>query len=160
MKVAVIEPMEEIRYEDIQPDENGSYLKELQRLVGGMIEPVDVMYGEQPLLWVNEEGILQGMMPCRAIYANQHMEDSGYLSMMDMQTPVKKDDLYTILFGTIVACSYIIDDEGERILRDLTDEEIAQLEADFWNTHSGIEEALKIKLNAGMRLAQERDSHA
>lgn len=127
MRVAVMEPMEEIRYENIYPDENGSYLEELQRLVGGMIEPVDVMYGDEPLLWVNENGIFEGLMPNRAIYANQRMEDRGYLSMMDMQTPVKKDDLYTILFGPIVACAYNVNEEGERVERDLTAEEISQL---------------------------------
>lgn len=160
MKVAVMEAMEEIRYEDIQPDEEGSYLKELQRLVRGNIEAADVLYGEQPLLWVNECGILEGMMPNRAVYANQRMEDHKYLSMMDMQTPIKKDELYTILYGPIVACSYEVSEEGERVMRDLTPEEMSRLEDDFWNENSGLEEALKIRLMAEARRAQECDSHA
>lgn len=160
MKVAVMEAMEEIRYEDIQPDEEGSYLKELQRLVRGNIEAVDVLYGDQPLLWVNESGILEGMMPNRAVYANQRMEDRKYLSMMDMHTPIKKDELYTILFGPIVACSYEVNEEDERMMRDLTPEEMSRLEDDFWNENSGIEEALKIRMMTEARRAQERGNHA
>lgn len=159
MRVAVMEAMEEIRYENIQPDEDGSYLKGLQRLVRGNIEAVDVLYGEQPLLWVNESGVLEDMMPNRAIYANQHMEDRKYLSMMDMETPIKKGELYTILFGPIVACSYEVNEEGERVMRDLTPEEMSRLEDDFWNENSGIEEALKLRIMAMNRRSQERGSH-
>lgn len=143
--------MEEIRTIDIQPDERGSYLKALQGLVGGLIEPVDVLYGEHPLLWVNDNGIAEGLMPSRALYANERMEEMGYLSMMDMETPVKKGDLYAILYGPIVACSYDRDECGERTLRDISDEELYQLEEDFWNKHSGIEAALKIHLINAMR---------
>lgn len=151
MKVAVMEPMEEIRTIDIEPDESGSYLKPLQGLVGGLIEPVDVLYGDQPLLWVNDNGIAEGLMPSRTVYANERMEKMGYLSMMDMETPVKKGDLYTILYGPIVACSYDVDDQGERILRDISDEELCQLEEDFWDSHSGINTSLKFWLINQMR---------
>lgn len=160
MKVAVMEAMEEIRYENIQPDEDGSYLKELQRLVRGNIEAFDVLYGNQPLLWVNESGILEGMIPNRAVYANQRMKERKYLSMMDMETPIKKGKLYTILFGPIVACSYEVNEEGERVMRDLTPEEMSRLEDDFWNENSGIEEALKLRIMAMNRSSQERGSHA
>ena len=139
MKVAVMELMDDVRVVDIEPDKRGSYLHALQELVGGNIEAVDVLYGEQPLLWVNENGIAEGLLPNRAIYANERMETLGFLSMMDMETPVKKGDLYTIHFGTIVACSYDRDDEGQEIMRDIADDEIARLKLDFWNTCSAIE---------------------
>ena len=87
MRVAVMEAMEEMRIVNIQPDEKGSYLQALQSLVGGNIEPVDVLFGEQPLLWVNENGIAEGLRASWAIYANKRMEERGYLSMADMEAP-------------------------------------------------------------------------
>lgn len=41
---------------DIEVDETGSTLHDLQRLVGGNIEPFDVIFGEGISLYVNEEG--------------------------------------------------------------------------------------------------------
>lgn len=40
---------------DIEVDEAGSTLHDLQRLVGGNIEPFDVIFGEGISLYVNEE---------------------------------------------------------------------------------------------------------
>ena len=119
-----------------------------------------MLYGEQPLLWVNESGVFEDMMPNRAIYANQRMEDRKYLSMMDMETPIKKGELYTILYGPIITCSYEVSVEGERVMRDLTPEEMSRLEDDFWNANSGIEEALKLRIMAMNRRSQERGIHA
>lgn len=42
---------------DIKVDEEGSTLHDLQRLVGGNIEPFDVIFGEGISLYVNEEGL-------------------------------------------------------------------------------------------------------
>lgn len=39
---------------DIEVDETGSTLHDLQRLVGGNIEPFDVIFGEGISLYVNE----------------------------------------------------------------------------------------------------------
>lgn len=41
---------------DIKVDEEGSTLYDLQRLVGGNIEPFDVIFGEGISLYVNEDG--------------------------------------------------------------------------------------------------------
>lgn len=41
---------------DIKVDETGSTLHDLQRLVGGNIEPFDVIFGEGISLYVNEDG--------------------------------------------------------------------------------------------------------
>lgn len=147
MKVAVMEFDEEIKTKEIEPDENGSYLHALQDIVGGNIEALDVLYGEQPLLWVNEEGIFERLMPSRAIYANKRMEDAGYLSQMDGESVVKDGELYTIVFGPCVACSYDRNADGEDIMRDITDDELLMLEEDLWNKRSGMEEMLRIKLH-------------
>lgn len=146
MKVAVMEFDEEIKTVDIEPNEKGSYLSVLQGLVGGRIEPINVLYGDMPLLWVNEEGVFEGLAPSRAIYANKRMEEEGYLSQRDGETVVKDGELYAVIFGPIVACSYDCDENGERVMRDISADELLKLEEDFWNKRSGMEEALRAKL--------------
>lgn len=66
---------------DIEVDEAGSTLHDLQRLVGGNIEPFDVIFGEGISLYVNEEGLFT-CPPNRAVYATKGMEEAGYLSMI------------------------------------------------------------------------------
>lgn len=55
---------------DIEVDETGSTLHDLQRLVGGNIEPFDVIFGEGISLYVNEEGLFT-CPPNRAVYATK-----------------------------------------------------------------------------------------
>lgn len=124
MRIVVFEPGEPARIDNIEPDEKGSYLRKLQELVGGMIEPVSVLYGNQPMLWVNDSGLVDELPLNRAIIANEDMEKRGCRSWMGTRAPVRKGDTYTILAGTIVACSYDRDSEGEEVMRDITDEEI------------------------------------
>lgn len=57
---------------DIEVDETGSTLHDLQRLVGGNIEPFDVIFGEGISLYVNEEGLFT-CPPNRAVYATKGM---------------------------------------------------------------------------------------
>lgn len=61
---------------DIEVDETGSTLHDLQRLVGGNIEPFDVIFGEGISLYVNEEGLFT-CPPNRAVYATKGMEEAG-----------------------------------------------------------------------------------
>ena len=79
---------------DIKVDEEGSTLHDLQRLVGGNIEPFDVIFGEGISLYVNEEGLFT-CPPNRAVYATKGMEEAGYLSMMvsmmDYGSPARDD---------------------------------------------------------------------
>lgn len=154
MRVAVMNPEEEIKVIEIGPDERGSFLNELQKLVGGLIEPVDVLYGDKPLLWVNDNGIAEGLFPNRAIFANERMAERGYLSQINGRDPVKRGELYAILLGPIVACSYGRNAEGEYTMRDISDDELKRLADDFWNTHSGIEEVMKIRLRNMLGNAQ------
>lgn len=71
---------------DIKVDEEGSTLHDLQRLVGGNIEPFDVIFGDGISLYVNEEGLFT-CPPNRAVYATKGMEEAGYLSMMEYSSP-------------------------------------------------------------------------
>ena len=91
---------------DIPEDDTGSTLHALQDAVGGLIEPFDVLFGPDITLYVNEEGLADGLRPNRAIHATRDMERAGYLSQMDYRTRVREGDLYAILAGPIVALGF------------------------------------------------------
>lgn len=61
---------------DIEVDEAGSTLHDLQRLVGGNIEPFDVIFGEGISLYVNEEGLFT-CPPNRAVYRRRAWRRPG-----------------------------------------------------------------------------------
>ena len=129
---------------DIEQDNEGSTLDSLQRLVGGNIEPFDVIFGDGISVYVNEEGLFT-CPPNRAIYATKHMEDTGYLSQMDFSTPVKQGELYSILFGDLVAVGFDMD-TGDN--RDLTPDEIDRVTAYFTDVSkpgSGLREVIAIQ---------------
>lgn len=56
-------------------DKNNS-LAELQDLVNGNVDVLSVL-GNGVDLWVNEEGLINGSKPNRAIYATKHMEETA-----------------------------------------------------------------------------------
>lgn len=129
---------------NIEQDNEGSTLDSLQRLVGGNIEPFDVIFGDGISVYVNEEGLFT-CPPNRAIYATKHMQDTGYLSQMDFSTPVKQGELYSILFGDLVAVGFDMD-TGDN--RDLTPDEIDRVTAYFTDVSkpgSGIREVIAIQ---------------
>lgn len=106
---------------------DGSHLHGLQALVGGFIEPFTPLYGDEPCLYVNEDGIGDGLAPNRAIYASRRMQEEGYLSQLDYGHVVEEGQFYAVLFGPIVAVSY--DEEGAP--RDITQVEFDRLRADL-----------------------------
>lgn len=69
-------------------DKNNS-LAELQDLVNGNVDVLSVL-GNGVDLWVNEEGLINGSKPNRAIYATKHMEEVGYLDQLTFGHPVKE----------------------------------------------------------------------
>lgn len=141
---------------DIEVDETGSTLHDLQRLVGGNIEPFDVIFGEGISLYVNEEGLFT-CPPNRAVYATKGMEEAGYLSMMDYSSPVKEGELYSILCGDLVAVGFDFE-TGEN--RDLSADEMSRV-ADYFTEvskpGSGIEEVIAIRM--GQRREEARSAH-
>ena len=90
---------------DIQQDENGSALHDLQQLVGGYIEPFDVIFGENICLYVNEEG-LGNCPPNRAVYATRNMVEDTRSRVWTTPAVVQEGELYTILWGDIVAVGF------------------------------------------------------
>lgn len=103
---------------EVAVDGEGSTLRALQGLVGGLIQPFDVIFGDGISLYVNEEGI-GTCPPNRAVYATRGMEREG--------------DLYGLLFGDIVALGY---DAMEGTSRSLTDEEVARV-SEYFTSESG-----------------------
>ena len=158
MKVIEIPVWDEPRIVEVSPDEGGSYLGAYQELVGGLIEAVDVPYGRRLALYVNEEGIPSGLFPNRAVFSNKWMEDEGFLSCIDFKTPVSEGDLYTVLFGTIVAVAadpVEVFEEGWRYTdwteRDATEADLAEVMRDFGDVSSGINAIAAIRCGRTMR---------
>lgn len=114
---------------ELEPDENGSHLRSLQRAVGGRIEPFDALFGGSPTLYVNEEGLFV-CRPNRAVHATREMEEAGYLSQIDGR-PVREGELYAVLFGSIVAVGF---DPGTGEDRDISDEEARRVVEAFAGT--------------------------
>ena len=141
---------------DIEVDEAGSTLHDLQRLVGGNIEPFDVIFGEGISLYVNEEGLFT-CPPNRAVYATKGMEEAGYLSMIDYSSPVKEGELYSILCGDLVAVGFDFE-TGEN--RDLSADEMSRV-ADYFTEvskpGSGIEEVIAIRTGQRREEARSED---
>lgn len=108
--IAVIEPGRDPYLKEVEPEDRegleASYLGAFQREVGGPVEAYSVLWGDEPLIYVNEESSLNGSTPNRAIYANERMEKERYLSQMDYKSVVKRGDLYDVIFGTFIAVSY------------------------------------------------------
>lgn len=108
--IAVIEPGRDPYLKEVEPEDRegleASYLGAFQREVGGNVEAYNVLWGDEPSIYVNEEFLLNGSTPNRAIYANEQMEKERYLSQMDYKSVVKAGDLYGLIFGTFIAVSY------------------------------------------------------
>lgn len=145
---------------DIKVDENGSTLHDLHRLtganlVGGYIEPLDVIFGDGIRLYVNEEWVFP-CSPNRAVYATKGMEDAGYLSRMDYSSPVKEGELYSILYGDIVAVGFDFETDEDR---DLSADEMNRV-ADYFTEvskpGSGIEASIAIAIRAWQRREEAR----
>ena len=147
MRGLLISTDQEPVFIDIKQDEHGSTLDALQKLVEGIIRPFDVLFGSNITLYVNDEG-LYTCPPNRAIYATKAMEEEGYLSQMDYAHVAKEGELYTILFGNIVAVGF---DPESGDNRDLTYDE-AEMVSDYFTKvsgpGSGIKEALAIMQEA------------
>lgn len=98
-------------------------LWDLQKLVGGNIEPVDIYEGST--IWLNENGLSE-CIPNRAIFATPWQEERGFLSTLDFRSPVRTGDLYAVLFGDLV----ILGNDGEGS-RSLTEPELKLYEHYF-----------------------------
>lgn len=132
---------------DIQKGSDGSTLRSLQKLVGGNIEPFPVIFGDDICVYVNEDG-LYNCPPNRAVYATRGMEEAGYISQLDYNHAVKEGELYTVLFGDLVAVGF--DPEtGED--RDLTAGETEEVTGYFTKVSapgSGLAEVMAIRSGA------------
>lgn len=120
-------------------DKNNS-LAELQDLVNGNVDVLRVL-GNGVDLWVNDEGLINGSQPNRAIYATKHMEEVGYLDQLTFDHPVKEGELYSLICGDFVA--FGVDEEGE--IASLPQETIDELKETFADPSTGFKEYIHIK---------------
>lgn len=156
---AVLIPVDGYPHEiDLKVEENGSVLPSLQSAVGGLIDAFDPVFNCEPTLYVNDEGIYS-CPPNRAIYATEQMAEIGYVSQLsDGYHPIQKDELYTVIFGDIVAIG--LDREtGES--RDITAEEARRVISYFSEISapgSGLEAVIAIKTGIGLDEVMHRNS--
>ena len=130
MKAALIS-YDDVREVDLKTNSAGSAYAAIRSAVeGGFVEPFNALYGASITLYVNDNGIAEGQQPNRAVYANERMQEMRYLSMMAPASfkAVRKGDLYTVLFGPIVAVGYDPDTGADR---DLAPEELETVMRDF-----------------------------
>lgn len=130
MKAALIS-YDDVREVDLNTNSAGSAYAAIRSAVeGGFVEPFNALYGDSITLYVNDNGIAEGQRPNRAVYANERMQEMRYLSMMAPASfkAVRKGDLYTVLFGPIVAVGYDPDTGADR---DLEPEELETVMRDF-----------------------------
>lgn len=121
--------------------------KDIQRYVGGNIDAAGWIFDDSPAVYVNDEGKLGGLQPNRAVYARP--EDEGKMTW-DGGT-VRKGQCLDIIFGDFI-CIGFDPETGED--RDVSDEEIARVRDAFAgpaSIHSGLVEAMRIKLGAARR---------
>ena len=124
-------------------DKNNS-LAELQDLVNGNVDVLSVL-GNGVDLWVNEEGLINGSKPNRAIYATKHMEEVGYLDQLTFGHPVKEGELYSLMEGEIAS---------------LPQETIDKLKETFADPSTGYKEYIHIKYGIEPDRYQLQNEHA
>ena len=133
---AVLISYDDVREVDLKTNSAGSAYAAIRSAVeGGFVDPFNALYGASITLYVNDNGIAEGQHPNRAVYANERMQEMRYLSMMAPTSfragddgCVRKGDLYTVLFGPIVAVGYDPDTGADR---DLEPEELEAVMRDF-----------------------------
>lgn len=129
---------------------------DLQHLVGSPLGLLAVLK-EGLDIWCDDNGIAT-KEPNRAIFATKEMEEEGYLSQMDYQHVSKEGELYTIIYGDVVALGVDVETGSSR---SLTDDELAFAEDYFTRIsppYSGLEAALACGLEAALaRMAEAEE---
>ena len=98
-------------------------LEQMQMAVEGHVENVSVLRNEGIDLWVNGEGLFTEE-PNRALFATPEMADAGYIGQFQSDgemRSVKPGELYTVLFGNVMAIGF---DESNGEIASLTDEQV------------------------------------
>lgn len=83
IKVVLCEPGKVARVAEIRTE-----LSDLQKVVGGLIEPY-YPFEEQVCIVCNDEGKYNGMRPCRAIYGEDREMMDIYIELIDFDEPEK-----------------------------------------------------------------------
>lgn len=120
-------------------------LRSLQDLVGGNIEFVADVRGDGFEFVVNEDGLFT-CEPNRAVYANRHAQEVGYLSQVDYSRVVRPGELYTILHGPVIAVRS--NEAGD--LMDITPEDVTLIKQLYPDSEAAQAEVAKILLQKAL----------
>lgn len=147
IRVAVIPVGEKVQVKEIEEEH---FLEELYGIIGcRCVEAFGPLYGDEPCLFIDDEGVFT-QKPNRAVFANKHMVECGCISQVDYSGVVQEGQLYTILFGSIVAVGYETDSNEELKARSITDEELQSLRDDFdKDVDSGLKAAFFVHSRKG-----------
>ena len=149
IRIAVIEPGRDPYQIEIEPEDRegreASYLSAYQRAVDGLIEVYPVLWGDEPLLYTNEEMLYNGSQPNRAIYYNERMAEERYLSQMDFSTVGKPGDLYGVIFGTFIAVSYDTETDTARDMPEDEWQKVCETFGGIYSVFSGMLEVRRIR---------------
>ena len=118
-------------------------LEDMQKAVGGFIEPCPWVFSDKPSVYVNEEGKFT-CPPNRAVYATEG--DEGNVRWDGSK--VKRGDLLDVLYGDILCVGFDAE-TGED--RDITDEEVECVMRRFGtrrSIESGMLEVLCVQFGA------------
>lgn len=148
---AMIVPVNDLpRNITLEADENGSFLAAMRGCVGGPIEPMGFVFGDEPAVYCNEEGKLDvaSNPPNRAIYATCEVADAGYASPADPDRAIREGEVIDIAFGDLLCVGFDAE-TGES--RDISPEERARVTERFGSAASvasGLFEAIRIACGA------------
>jgi hypothetical protein len=122
---AVVVPAGGLPYEtELQRDAEGSVADALRDIIGSTYALFDPLSEDLGGVDLYQADLFARARANRAVYATASIERAGYVSTMDMRSPSREGELYTILLGDVVAVGY--DPEtGESV--SLVDEQVARV---------------------------------
>mgnify|MGYP001028727965 CR=1 FL=1 len=121
----------------------------LQRIVGGPIEACGHIFGDEPAVYVNEEGKIDGLRPNRAVCATKEHVVAGFRSPDDPSRPIAEGELLDVVFGPMACIGF---DPETGASTSISDDEVDRVMAAFsgWKSWvSGAVEAAKLTCGPG-----------
>ena len=124
IRALVVPPAAESYVTWLGAGQGGSVYEDLSDLVDGCIESMSYLFGDEPAVYVNDEGLLRpDLEPNRAIYATAKMAREGYASRFDHGT-VREGEFFDFIKGNMVCVGF---DPRTGESRDISDDEIARV---------------------------------
>lgn len=157
---AVLYPVMHAPIEVYVSNDHDISLKELQALVEGYIEPLDVL-GNGIGMYINEDGL--GTLDVnRAVYANESLHQDGYLSQLDFSHVPEPGELYTLVSGPLLTVFYEKTDWGydADTLVDPSPDQLAELGKTIGDEVSGLREGLLLRADIDLPYMSLKEKQA